>query len=54
MLNIAIFDGRAVGEAFRHKGKTDICVEHENRAAFVAECKMWTGANSWLPDTITN
>ena len=39
----AWFDGRATGEAFRHKGKTDICIEEKNRAAFVAECKMWTG-----------
>lgn len=42
-LNLA-FKGDAVGEAFRNKGKTDICIERENRAAFVAECKMWTGA----------
>ena len=37
------YKGNAHGEAFRHKGKTDICIEMENRAAFVAECKMWTG-----------
>ncbi len=35
--------GDATGETFRNKGKTDICIERENRAAFVAECKMWTG-----------
>lgn len=39
----ALFDGQATGEAFRRKGKTDICIEEKNRAAFVAECKMWTG-----------
>ena len=39
----ATFKGDAVGEAFRNKGKTDICIEQANRAAFVAECKMWTG-----------
>lgn len=39
----ATFKGDAVGEAFRNKGKTDICIEQMNRAAFVAECKMWTG-----------
>ena len=38
-----MYQGSAVGEAFRNKGKTDICIEKENRAAFVAECKMWTG-----------
>lgn len=35
--------GGAVGEAFRNNGKTDICIEEKNRAAFVAECKMWKG-----------
>lgn len=35
--------GGAVGEVFRNNGKTDICIEEKNRAAFVAECKMWTG-----------
>lgn len=39
----ATYSGLATGEAFRNKGKTDICIEMENRAAFVAECKMWTG-----------
>ena len=39
------FNGSATGEAFRNNGKTDICIEAENRAAFVAECKMWTGEN---------
>jgi hypothetical protein len=39
----ATYKGDATGEAFRNKGKTDICIEFDNRAAFVAECKMWTG-----------
>ena len=39
----ATYKGDATGEAFRNKGKTDICIESDNRAAFVAECKMWTG-----------
>ena len=38
-----VYHGKAVGEAFRNQGKTDICIEAENRAAFIAECKMWTG-----------
>jgi len=38
------FEGDAAGERFRRKGKTDICIEHANRAAFVAECKAWSGA----------
>ncbi len=39
----ATYKGSATGEAFRNAGKTDICIERENRAAFVAECKMWNG-----------
>jgi hypothetical protein len=37
------YNGLANGEAFRKKGKTDISIEFENRAAFVAECKLWEG-----------
>ena len=37
------FHGEAGGECFRGNGKTDICIEQENRAAFVAECKIWKG-----------
>jgi len=35
--------GDATGEAFRRSGKTDIRIEDGNRAAFVAECKVWKG-----------
>ena len=45
----ATYKGDAMGEAFRNKGKTDICIERENRAAFVAECKMWTGQRDVQP-----
>ena len=38
----------ATGEAFRGKGKTDICIEAGNRSAFVAECKHWRGASKLL------
>ncbi len=38
------FKGAATGEAFRKKGKTDICIIQEDRSAFVAECKIWGGA----------
>jgi hypothetical protein len=37
------FEGDAAGERFRRKGKTDVCVEFANRAAFVGECKVWGG-----------
>lgn len=43
-----VYSGKANAEAFRNKGKTDICIEYENRAAFVAECKMWTGKSGVL------
>ncbi|HDY67119.1 MAG TPA: hypothetical protein ENH85_04925 [Candidatus Scalindua sp.] len=37
------FKGQASGETFRKSGKTDIRIEDQNRAAFVAECKVWRG-----------
>ena len=42
----SVFKGKANGECFRKKGKTDISIEYENRAAFVAECKVWGGKNT--------
>lgn len=42
------YHGLAIGEAFRKKGKTDICIEFENRAAFVGECKLWKGEQKLL------
>ena len=38
------FEGDATGEVFRGRGKTDICIEQDNRAAFIGECKIWAGA----------
>jgi hypothetical protein len=40
--------GQATGETFRKRGKTDICIEFQNRAAFVAECKLWKGGEAVL------
>ncbi len=37
------YRGDATGEAFRRSGKTDMRIEDRNRAAFVAECKVWKG-----------
>jgi hypothetical protein len=37
------YKGLATGETFRGSGKTDIRIEAENRAAFIAECKIWKG-----------
>lgn len=42
ILNIHYKD-LATGETFRKSGKTDIIIPYENRAAFVAECKIWHG-----------
>ena len=39
--------GDATGETFRKNGKTDIRIEDQNRAAFVAECKIWHGAEEF-------
>lgn len=39
----SVYEGRATGEAFRHYGKTDICIEEDTRSAFVGECKLWDG-----------
>lgn len=45
------YEGSATGETFRFKGKTDIRIEAEDRAAFVAECKVWRGSKS-LADAV--
>ena len=45
----ATYKGDATGETFRNGGKTDICIERDNRAAFVAECKMWKGQKEIEP-----
>jgi hypothetical protein len=37
------YQGDATGETFRRSGKTDIRIENKDRAAFVAECKVWRG-----------
>jgi NTP pyrophosphatase (non-canonical NTP hydrolase) len=42
------YKGNATGETFRKKGKTDIRIEDEKRAAFVAECKIWKGEKTVL------
>lgn len=37
----------ATGETFRKIGKTDICIEFENKAAFIGECKIWQGETTF-------
>ena len=41
-------EGAAKAEAFSNRGKTDILVEYENRAAFIAECKVWYGDQEFV------
>ncbi|MCK4532460.1 hypothetical protein KAU39_01630 [bacterium] len=42
------YQGDATGETFRRNGKTDIRIEDSDKAAFVAECKIWRGAKGLL------
>lgn len=42
------YQGSATGETFRRSGKTDIRIEDQERAAFVAECKVWRGQKELL------
>ena len=37
------YDGIATGETFNKSGKTDILIPFKNKAAFIAECKVWRG-----------
>ncbi len=37
------YTNSVTGETFRKNGKTDIQVRFENKAAFIAECKIWHG-----------
>jgi hypothetical protein len=43
------FESGATGETFSKKGKTDIYLPADGRAVFIAECKFWSGAASFLP-----
>ena len=47
-LNGYFKSGVASGETFRKKGKADITIEAENRAAFISECKIWYGSKELL------
>lgn len=41
------FEGRATGETFNVKGKTDILIREGDRNVFIAECKFWKGAKHY-------
>jgi hypothetical protein len=51
-LSASIKGGVAGGELFHKGGKTDISIPFENKATFVAECKLWKG-ESYTNDGIT-
>ncbi len=40
------YEGQASGETFNFEGKTDILIRAEGRNIFIAECKIWDGAES--------
>jgi hypothetical protein len=39
------YEGNATGETFNYEGKTDILIRVDGRNIFIAECKIWKGAN---------
>jgi hypothetical protein len=45
------YEGQATGETFNLGGKTDILVRSGDRNVFIAECKIWAGAQA-LTDSI--
>lgn len=44
----ARYEGTASGETFNFAGKTDILIRERGRNLFIAECKFWRGASSFL------
>ena len=46
-----LYPGKAMGETFNKKGKTDILIPHNGKNLFIAECKFWQGEKG-LIDTI--
>lgn len=42
-LSASIKSGTVGGELFHKSGKTDISIPFDNKATFVAECKLWKG-----------
>lgn len=42
------YRGKATGETFNARGKTDILIRENDRNIFIAECKIWRGAKTLL------
>lgn len=38
------YEGKATGETFNYKGKTDILIRENGKNIFISECKFWKGA----------
>ena len=51
-LSASIKGGMAGGELFHKSGKTDIAIPFNNKATFVAECKLWKG-ESYINEGVT-
>lgn len=51
-LSASIKSGTVGGELFHKAGKTDIAIPFDNKATFVAECKLWKG-ESYINEGIT-
>ncbi len=41
------YDNKATGETFSKVGKTDIRIQFDNKAAYIAECKIWHGISEF-------
>ena len=39
----SLFEGKATGETFSHKGKTDIYLNIDKGNVLICECKIWGG-----------
>jgi len=39
----SLFEGKATGETFSHKGKTDVYLNIDNGNVLICECKIWGG-----------
>ena len=39
--------GRATGETFNKKGKTDLLIRYNNQNLFIGECKFWKGSEKF-------
>ncbi|MYD79498.1 MAG: hypothetical protein F4X44_02665 [Gammaproteobacteria bacterium] len=41
------YEGQATGETFNYQGKTDILIRAQGKNIFIAECKIWRGAEKF-------